>query len=218
MGRTWLGFHRLLGTLLLCTALAAPSASAAPDPERAQVMVRDVTERMLEVLRSEPPADAASEAAWLADRMRAIVAPTLDFVTMTKLAVGSHWLDAGDDQKRALVKQFRELLLGTYAKSLQEYDNQEIEFLPLRNGGRADRVKVRSKVIRSDGPEIAVHYSLRHHDGEWTVYDITVDGVSLVTNYRSTFTSEIQENGIDGLIETLRKKNAANAALAADQG
>lgn len=213
MIRTWQALRRPLATLLVCASLAGPAQSASPDPQRAQALVRDVTDRVLEVLRSEPPASAESEAAWLAREVREIVAPRLDFVTMTKLAVGSHWREASDDQKRTLVGEFRRLLLGTYLQSLQSYDNERIEFLPLREGDRANRVTVRSKVIRAEGQDITVHYRMRFHDGEWSVYDVTVDGVSLVTNYRSTFSSEIEENGIAGLIERLRDKNAKNEAV-----
>jgi phospholipid transport system substrate-binding protein len=210
IGRVW---RRRLAGLLLGAALATPVAVAAPDPADAQAMVRNVTERMLDVLRSEPPASAESEKAWLAEQAREIVAPSLDFVTMTKLAVGRAWLDAGTEQKRALVTQFRELLLNTYSQSLNEYDNEQIEFLPLRAGGKPGRATVRAKVLQGGGPEIIVVFSARYNDGEWSVYDITVDGVSLVTNYRSTFSSVIREEGIDGLVETLREKNADNAGM-----
>ncbi len=219
MKRLWRALRSPAAGVGLCLVLlAGPAPAASPDPERARSMVRDVTERMLEVLRSEPPASAESEAVWLARKMREIVAPSLDFVTMTKLAVGKHWLDATDEQKRALVGEFKELLLGTYSRSLQEYDNEEIEFLPLKGTGRADRARIRARVIQSDGPEIVVQYSARYRDGEWSVYDVTVDGVSLVTNYRSTFSSQIREDGIDGLLRALREKNADNAVLEATQG
>lgn len=216
MTTVWRATTHGLITLLLGALLAAPlNAAAKPDPEKAQAMVRDVTDRMLDVLRDDLD-DADDEAKLVRRKMDEIVAPSLDFITMTKLAVGRHWRDASDDEKRALVTEFRELLLRTYAESLREYDNEQIELLPLRPGDRDDRVKVRSRVIQSDGPELAVNYSLRFHDGEWKVYDIVIDGISMVTNYRSTFSNEIRSNGIEGLVSILREKNRKNEDIETD--
>lgn len=213
MTNVWRAITRGLGVLLLGVLLAAPlSAAAQPDPEDAQARVQDVTERMLGVLRTELDA-VDDEGEFLRRKMDEIVAPSLDFITMTKLAVGRYWRDASDDQKRALVTEFRELLLRTYAESLREYDNEELKLLPLRTGDRDDRVKVRSRVIQSDGPELSVNYSLRFHDGEWKVYDIVIDGISMVTNYRSTFSNEIRRNGIEGLLSALREKNRENEVI-----
>lgn len=216
MTNVWRATKRGLSAVVVSALLAAPlSAAAKPDPEDAQAMVRDVTDRMLDVLRDDLDG-AENEAELLRRKMDEIVAPSLDFITMTKLAVGRYWRDASDDQKRALVTEFRELLLRTYAESLKEYDNEELELLPLQPGDRDDRVKVRSRVIQSDGPELSVNYSLRFHDDQWQVYDIVIDGISMVTNYRSTFSSEIRKNGIDGLVSTLRKKNRNNEDIETD--
>ncbi len=216
MTTVWRATARGLTVLLLGVLLAAPlNAAAKPDPEKAQAMVRDVTDRMLNVLRDDLD-KADNEAEFVRRKMDEIVAPSLDFITMTKLAVGRYWRDASDDQKRALVTEFRELLLRTYAESLKEYDNEQIELMPLQSGDRDDRVKVRSRVIQSDGPELSVNYSLRFHDGEWKVYDIVIDGISMVTNYRSTFSNEIRSNGVDGLVSTLRTKNRNNEDIETD--
>lgn len=194
-----------LGALVL--ALSA-TALAAPDPQEAQDLLERKTAEALEIVRQEAE-NGEIDVEALRQQLSDVIMPHLDFVTMTKLAVGRHWRDASDDQKRTLVREFRKLLVRTYTQSLDEYDDQELEFLPLRPSPHEDRVKVRSRVIQSNGPEIPVHYSLRHHDGAWRVYDISVDGVSLVTTYRSSFSSQIQDNGIAGLIETLEQKNAA---------
>jgi len=202
--RRWMAV--LLGVALL---LAAIGGQAAPDPKEAQALLERKTEQMLEVLRDEAR-DGEIDLERMREQLSDIILPHLDFVTMTKLAVGRHWRDATDDQKRALVREFRSLLVRTYTQSLEEYDNQKLEFLPLRPSPHEDRVKVRSRVIQANGPEIPVVYSLRHHQGEWSIYDIQIDGVSLVTTYRSTFSSEIQAGGIAGLIERLQEKNANN--------
>lgn len=203
--------YRFAAVPAVLLLLASVAAAAAPDPQQAQDMVESTTQQMLSVLRAEAR-DGEVDPEVVRDKINEIIRPRLDFVTMTKLAVGRHWLDATDDQKRTLVTEFRELLIRTYSRSLAEYNNQELEFLPLRTGDRADRVKVRSRVIQSNGPEIPVEYSVRYSGGAWTVYDIVIDGVSLVTTYRSSFSSQIEQKGVAGLIDSLRAKNAANEA------
>lgn len=206
--RARIGGAALAAAAALLLALAGTARAAeAPDPGQAQALVEDVTGRMLGVLR-EDARDGEVDVERMRERVREEIVPHLDFVTMTKLAVGSPWRNASTEQKRTLVTEFRELLLRTYTHALDEYDNQELVFLPLRESPYEDRVTVRSKVVRTDGPEIPVNYRLRYNDGEWKVYDIEVDGISLVTTYRSNFAGEIQSNGIDGLIAILEEKNA----------
>lgn len=198
--------------LALASALAgAVRAAEAPDPEQAQALVEDVTGRMLEVLR-EDARDGQVDVERMRAKVREEILPHLDFVTMTRLAVGSPWRNASTEQKRTLVTEFRELLLRTYTHALDQYDNEELVFLPLRPSPYEDRVTVRSKVIRTDGPEIPVQYSLHYtKKDEWKVYDIVVDGISLVTTYRSSFAGRIRNEGIEGLIASLEQKNADKA-------
>lgn len=207
--RQWAGS---VAGIVLGMTLMAGTALAAPNPDEAQQLVEESTGRMLEVLRSEA-ADGDVDLEAVRARLREIVVPHLDFITMTRLAVGRSWLDADREQKRTLVEQFRELLVRTYTRALEEYDEQKLEFLPLKSGSKEDRVTVRSRVVPADGgSRIPVDYSLRYHDGRWLVYDIQVDGVSLVTTYRPSFAGIVRQEGIEGLIEHLREKNAGGAA------
>jgi len=215
IGQRWQGLQALAAALGLLLALYAPVGATAPEPQKAQALVKEVTDRLLAVLRAEA-GDGDGDVQQLQRKIDEIVTPNLDFITMTKLAVGRYWRQASDDQKRALVRQFRELLIRTYAQALNAYNDQELKLLPLRPSPHEDRVTVRSRVVQANGPTIPVNYSLRFDDGEWSVYDIVVDGVSLVTNYRSTFSGQIASEGIDGLIQRLKKKNANNATLQTD--
>ncbi len=201
---------RIAQTLMVTVMLvASATVQASPDPQKAQQLVEETTAEMLAVLREAGPED---DAATIEARLRELILPRLDFVTMTKLAVGRNWLDASDEQKRSLVREFRDLLVRTYSRSLTEYEDQEIAFLPLQQGDKPGRVTVRSNVIQNDGSKIPLHFSMRHNDGKWSVFDITIDGVSLVKTYRSSFSSQIQEAGIDGLITRLEDKNASGEA------
>lgn len=198
--------------LALGLALIASPALAAPDPQDAQRLIEESTGEMLALLRSEAE-DGEVDLDKVRDRLRELVLPHLDFVTMTKLAIGRSWMQAEREQKRALVEEFRDLLVRTYTRALEEYNDQELEFLPLEAGSQEGRATVRSRVVPADGgTRIPVEYSLRFHDERWQVYDIKVDGVSLVTTYRSSFSDIISREGVEGLIEHLREKNADKAA------
>lgn len=200
----WLG--ALVGAVALMLTAVGPATASAPDPKQAQALVEDVTDRVLEVL-DKHSADGQMDVEQVKDELDDIVLPHLDFVTMTKLAVGHYWRQASDEQKRTLVNEFRNLLVRTYTTSLDEYQDQKLEFLPLRPSPHDDRVTVRSRVLQPDGPPIAVNYGMRHDDGEWKVYDIVVEDISLVTTYQSQFSSTVQRDGIAGLIEELKRKN-----------
>lgn len=200
--------------ILMAAILAVTSSAAvAADPREAQQLVKETTRELLEVLRNEA-ADGEVDPATVRSKLDELILPHLDFITMTKLAVGRHWLQADREQKRSLVRQFRTLLVSTYTRSLSEYNDQALEFLPLQPGQSDNRTKVRSRVKGKDGAKIPVEYSMRHHDGQWQVYDIAVDGISLVTTYRSSFSEIVAREGIDGLINHLERKNAGNAEAA----
>lgn len=196
----------LVGAAAVMLVAAGPAAASEPDPKQAQKLVQDVTARVLEVLE-EHSGDGEMDIEQVKDELDDIVLPHLDFVTMTKLAVGHYWRQASDEQKRALVDEFRNLLVRTYTTSLDEYQNHKLEFLPLRPSPHDDRVTVRSRVQRPDGAPIGVNYGMRYKDGEWKVYDIVVENVSLVTTYQSQFGSTVQRDGIAGLIDELERKN-----------
>lgn len=140
------------------------------------------------------------------------VIPHFNFQRMTQLAVGRNWKDANDAQKTALVAQFRTLLIRTYASSLSSYRNQTIDVKPAKTSPADTEVVVKTAVIQPGGQPIPIDYSMEKTANGWKVFDVLIDGVSLVTNYRSSFNTEIKTNGVDGLIKSLTDRNAKNAA------
>ncbi|MBE9564581.1 MAG: ABC transporter substrate-binding protein [Proteobacteria bacterium] len=135
------------------------------------------------------------------------ILPHLDDVTMAKLAMGKNWKKASKQQKIAFVVEFRNLLVRTYSKSLIEFSDQEIKFFPVKIAADTKKTSVKAEVIQPGGPVIPMAYRVRIKNNAWKVYDIKIDGISLVTSYRGTFTQEIRKSGIDGLLEYLRDKN-----------
>ena len=142
------------------------------------------------------------------------ILPHLDDVTMAKLALGKNWKKATNDQKRAFVGEFKNLLVRTYSKSLIEFKDQEIKYFPLNLEDDAKKASVKAEVIQPGGPSIPMAYRMRLKDNAWKVYDIKIDGISLVTSYRGTFTQEIRKSGMDGLLKYLHDKNSKLIAKA----
>lgn len=172
----------------------------------AQTLVVDSISAMLDVLKNDGER-IKSDPDYLQSKVDELIIPNLDFNTMTKLAVGKFWRRADASQKTELVAEFQTLLLNTYTGALAEYSGESINFEPFRPESREDRAVVRSTFSQSGGSDVPVIYKLRDKDG-WSIYDIEVNSISLVTSYRSAFTNEIDKGGIAGLIETLKERNA----------
>lgn len=190
--------------LLVVAVCCLPLAAAAD--QAAQTLVVDNTNAVLAALKANRER-VQNDPSYIDELVAEKIVPHLDFDVMTILAVGTrHWKSANGEQRRTLVGEFRKLLLRTYSKSLAEYRDQRIEFLPLQPSEKEDRAVVRSKFYPSGGQPVAVDYRLRNKNG-WKIYDIKIDGISLVKNFQSSFNSEIEQSGIDGLIASLQKKN-----------
>ena len=199
----------IFGVLTVFLFVAVANAEAFPEP---QEMVETATNNVLAALQ-EIKVDEGGKADAVNSKVIQLILPHLDFVAMSKLVLAKHWRQANVQQREQFVEQFRNLLVRTYETSLMKYRNEKISFLPFRESDQPEKkAVVRSEVIRSNGPSIPMNYSLRFkpEDG-WKVYDIGIEGISLVTNYRSSFSREISQHGIDHLIESLRVRNSENA-------
>jgi phospholipid transport system substrate-binding protein len=193
---------------LLSVTLAA-AQELAPD-----ALVRAVSNDVLEIVRKDKDIQAGNirKAVELAE---AKVLPHFDFAHMTRLAVGKDWRKATSEQQKSLVGEFRTLLVRTYSKAFVEYRNQEIEFKPFKMQPTDTDVTVRTVVKQSSGKPVQIDYNLDKAEQGWKVYDISVAGVSLVTNYRSSFAQEVSAGGIDGLVVSLQAKNKSSDGAAA---
>ena len=138
------------------------------------------------------------------------ILPNFDFERISRLVLGKAWRTATDDQKTQFKYEFKNLLLRTYAVALSKYKDQKIKYKPLRMKPTDEIVTVKTEIIQSGAQPIDVDYALAKQDNSWLVIDIIIEGVSLVTNYRSQFASEIKRNGMDSLIKELANKNKTN--------
>lgn len=136
-----------------------------------------------------------------------IILPHIDFEKMAKLALGKNWRKATAAQQKTFTAAFRQLLVRTYSKSLSEYTGQKLIYLPFRAKADATTVTVKTEIDQNSGFPIPINYSLFIKGDAWKVYDIKIDGLSLVTNYRGSFAKEIRAKGVAGLIKKLEDKN-----------
>jgi len=205
---SWTLPPRMAGILLMVLALLSlPLAAGSGQAEDPQALVRNTAEYVLAQVRARK-AELEKDNSGIYALVQEKVVPHFDFRLMTRAALGRYWRRASEGQKARLVREFQELLVRTYATMLLGYSDEKIEYLPFRGKPGDRRVVVRTKVYTSDGaPPVPIDYRLAKKDGEWKVYDVVVDGVSLVSNYRGTFAEEVRKGGIEGLIASLKEHN-----------
>jgi phospholipid transport system substrate-binding protein len=184
-------------------------AQEAPD-----ALVKRVTDEVLAIIKADKDLQAGNPNK-IAELAEAKVLPHFDFMRMTRLAVGRNWQQANDAQKEQLVREFRTMLVRTYSTSLTAYRNQTIEVKPLKMAAADKETTVRTAVVQQGGPQIPIDYAMEKTDSGWKVYDVVIDGASLVTTYRSTFNEQVQKGGIDGLLKTLAERNKGPATAPA---
>ena len=206
-------FVLLSGVTMLC--LASGARADIPDPD---VLIKNTVHEVLDIVRSDKELRSGNQKKML-ELVDAKVLPHFNFEHMTKLAVGKSWRTATPEQKKALRSEFRILLVRTYTKAFTSYRDQVVEIKPFKLDPAATEVTVKTAIVKpgSSQQPVLVDYDMEKMPDGWKVYDLTVEGVSLVTSYRGTFADQIQQVGIDGLIKTLADKNstaASNAALA----
>ena len=138
-----------------------------------------------------------------------LMLPHIDFQRMSKWVLGKHWRRANEEQREQFVNEFRQLILRTYSTALLEFSDQEVNILPVRADADAHNVTVRTEIRRLQGPTIPIAYDLYlNQDQQWKVYDVSIDGISLITNYRSSFSTQIRRGGgINALLTQLHTRN-----------
>lgn len=138
-----------------------------------------------------------------------IIVPHADLDEMSRRVLPPQtWNNATPGQRQQFKQEFTTLLVRTYASALAQYKDETVKFYPVR-GGSAGRssVQVNSEIIRTDGPSISVVYSLVSRGGSWRLYDMTVEGVSMLQSFRSQFSDQLSRGDIANLITVLRNHN-----------
>lgn len=200
----------LLALLLGGCFVAAWAQQLSPEQ-----LVQKITNDVLAAVKSDQELAAGDKqkALKLAEEK---VLPYVDFDYATRLAVGRAWRQATPEQRKELVAQFRNMLVRTYSNSISAYEGQTLKVLPSRGKEAADdEATVRTQFVRAGAQPLGIDFAMHKAPGDWKVYDITVEGVSLVLTYRSEFDAIVKQQGIDGLIKALAQKNLPAAGIGA---
>jgi phospholipid transport system substrate-binding protein len=169
-------------------------------------LVRDTSTQMLMTLREEETS-VKQNPARLHEIVTENVLPNFDFERMGRWTLGKYWRNANQQQREEFIKEFRALLVRSYGRALVDYADAEIVYLPFRMKDDEAQVKVHTELSRPHDNAVKITYSLHSTENGWKVYDVAIEGVSLVTNYRSSFMSKVRQDGLDQLINQLAANN-----------
>ncbi|QOJ23487.1 MAG: ABC transporter substrate-binding protein [Gammaproteobacteria bacterium] len=197
---------KILGVMILTfsSLLAFPAWSVEMAPDR---LVDKTVKEVIEIIQKDEELKNGNKDKML-HLIETKILPHFNFTRMTQLAMGQHWSKAEPGQQTKLVDEFRTLLVRTYSNALTTYNHETIKVNPIKQLGDSVETTVRTVVVQGKGREpVPIDYSMEKKPDGWKVYDVTVAGVSLVTNYRGSFNSQVRKGGVEGLLKTLKDKN-----------
>lgn len=192
--------------LIFVALIGFTGISVAQRQDSPDQLVQKVTEEVLAAIKSdrELAAGDKQKALKLAEEK---VLPHIDFEYATRLAVGRAWRQATPEQRKTLVDEFRKMLVRTYSNGIEAYQGQTMKILPSRGKQDPEDATVRAQFIRAGGQPLPLEFQARKTESGWKIYDIAIEGVSLVLTYRSEFDAVVKQGGIDALVQRLREKN-----------
>ena len=193
--------------LAFLSGLSSTALAADTPPDQ---LAKTTTQEVLAILKQDKDAQGISLTK-IHQLVEGKILPIFDFNRMTQLVIGKNWPRATAKQKQELVSEFRNLMVRTYSNSLLAFNNQTVDFKPLNMAAGDTEVTVHSEIRQPGGQPIGIDYSMYQTAFGWKVYDVVIDGVSLVTNYRASFSSTIRQSGIDGLIKMLATQSEKGA-------
>ncbi len=196
--RAWL-FAGAIGVLI-----AAPAAAATPRDE-----IQSSVERVLAILK-DPNLKPESKRQERLAQLRQVIFPKFDFMEMARRSLGADWQRRSADQQKEFVKLFTELIEASYINNLDSYNGEKVAFTGEKQDG--DYAQVDTKITSSKGDDSPVSYKLRRSDGGWKVYDVVIENISIVNNYRSQFNRVIARSSFDDLLRQLKEKRFDAAA------
>lgn len=190
------------------------SALHAAELSAPQQVIEDTSNELKLILKNDRD-QLKSDPALINSMVDEVLIPRIDMVRVSKLVVGRQWKKTTPEQQTAFQVEFKQMLVRTYATAFNELDDWDVNFLSIRPGSNENNVVVRTKITRN-GPPVAVDYRMIFKQETWKVYDVTIEGMSLITNYRSTFSRVMRTAGMDGLLEHLAETNQQKSAAASN--
>jgi phospholipid transport system substrate-binding protein len=193
---------------VLLSGLLAVAAWASASPEE---VVKNTTDQVFSRIRADETA-LKQDTTKLYNLVNELIIPHFDFQRASQLVLGKNWRGASDDQRQRFAEAFKELMVRTYANALFQYVDQQITYKSVQPEQDGKIMTVRTEIVQSGAEPVQVNYRLHEVNGEWKVYDVIVGGISLLVTYRDSFSSEINQTGIDALITHLLSHNQELAA------
>jgi phospholipid transport system substrate-binding protein len=189
---------------VILSLLMSMSLFAAEAPE---LFVKKTADEVFEILKTDKDLKAGNkEKAYKITEEK--ILPYFDFDRIAKLVLGKAWASATKEEQDGFKREFRTMLVKTYGSALLKFKNQTLSYKPARFEPSDEEVLVKTEILQPGAPPLAIDYNLEKDGNSWRVFDITIEGVSLVTNYRGQFGNEIRQNGMASLISKLAEKNA----------
>jgi len=208
MRRSTRTFSKKAASSLVALALLALAAAPAAAQTPSQV-VDGLASQVVAVLKDGQLSSDQKRA-----QIEAIAYGAIDFTTLSKLVLARNWPKFSTEQRVAFEQEFKQHLSMTYGRNIDNYKNEKVQILGERPEARGD-VTVQSKIVRGGGSEdVVVDYRLRQAGGQWKIIDVIVEGVSLVSNFRSQFQDIVANGGPARLLTLLKEKNASGESLA----
>jgi phospholipid transport system substrate-binding protein len=202
-----LAFTTIAGSMLAATlALAAAAAEpvAGPPPQQ---LIETTARRLLEALDQDRDA-ARKNGKRVQQLVDQILLPHFDTDYSARLVLGRHWRSASAEQRRRFVDAFYQSLLRNYGSALAEFTADRLSVLPFRGDLASGQATVRTEVKRRDGTRVPVNYSMRATADGWKAWDVTIEGISYVRNFRNDVGAEVDQRGLDAVIQRLERENA----------
>jgi phospholipid transport system substrate-binding protein len=201
----------LLAALALALGLLGSAVTGSAEPlNEPQQVVQRVSDELRRVLREDRHL-LQNDPRYVHRLVDELFMPNVDYRRVCAMVLGPFWKRASVEQRQAFGEEFKQLLIHTYATAVNELSEWEIRYLPLPLDRGDKDVLVRTQVMRPGGEPVDVNYRMYKKGGRWLAYDVAVAGVSLLTNYRSTFVRMARKKGVDGLIDDLAARNATRA-------
>ncbi len=198
--------YAILGLFTILLGLMPETKGIAGNLQPPEQVIQSVSDQLQKKLKDK---SFTRNFAQVTQYVNSVIDPHTDFNKIAPLVLGKHWKTATPDEQERFKHEFQTLLVRAYSRAFVEYNNWTINYLPLELASDATKAIVKTKVLQPSQQPIDVNYRMFLSGGEWKVYDIMIDGVSLVTNYRSTFDNEIRNKGsLSAVIDWLVKRNA----------
>ncbi len=166
--------------------------------------VKNVVDQVVEIITNKELKKPQNENK-REQKLRSVIGTIFDYDEMARLSLGRNWKGRTQAEQKEFVQLFQDVLWRAYARKVESYNNERIVYLNESNDGKYAEVK--SKVITSKEEEFSLNYRLKNNNGKWVIYDVVIEGVSLVANYRSQFDKIVREQGYDELIRKLRARS-----------